>query len=316
MRRGGPPMLPVDPADVPAVSRVERGPRGLRLVPVAGVGADGPHSGPMRLRAAAPVAMREATVVAGGKLVLALGAGLVMSVRLPQVHVIHDRRPPGVDRAVGAPGANAGLVRTGDGWRAVVLPSLGDIAADLGPGPAAIRADGRAVAAVRDGEVVEWAVGDEQPSARHAGGGSLLCYAADGSLQVARGAAVTAPGGPEAEGPAIVALAAAAEAPRIAALHDDDTISVWEPGADAPRARWASPLPAARSIALSADGALVALGDPDGGDPSAALVNSEDGTLARRVDGARVMSPSPARDGIVVAGDWGCAWLTPPEEDR
>ena len=32
MRRGGPPMLPVDPAAVPPFARVERGPRGLRFV--------------------------------------------------------------------------------------------------------------------------------------------------------------------------------------------------------------------------------------------------------------------------------------------
>ncbi len=308
-------MLPVDPSDVPAVSRVERGARGLRLAPAGGA-AEGPHSGPMRLRAAAPVAVRQATVVAGGKLVLALGTGLAMSLRLPQVQVVHDRRPPGVDAAVGAPGANAGLLHADDGWRAVVLPSLGDVAAGLGPGPAAIRPDGRAVAAVRDGEVLEWAVGDDAPVARHTGSGPALCYAADGTLWLAAGGGPVAPGAAPLDGAAVVALAAAADVPRIAARHEDGSISVWEPGATAPLARWTPPLAGATSLAMSADGALVALGDPDGPDPSAALVTAEDGALARRVDGARVLAPSPARDGVVVGGDWGCAWLTPLEEER
>ena len=70
MRRGGPPMLPVEPGAVPAVSRVERGQRGLRFAPAGDGAAPGPHSGPLRARAAAPVAAREATVVAGGKLAL------------------------------------------------------------------------------------------------------------------------------------------------------------------------------------------------------------------------------------------------------
>ena len=66
---------------------------------------------------------------------------------------------------------------------------------------------------------------------------------------------------------------------------------------------------------MSADGALIALGSPDGADPVSALV-TPDGAVARLVEGARVIAPSPARDGLLVAGDWGCAWLTPPEEAR
>jgi hypothetical protein len=77
---------------------------------------------------------------------------------------------------------------------------------------------------------------------------------------------------------------------------------------------WPSPVPGATSLAVSADGALIALGTPDAADPVAALVTRE-GEIARLVQGARVIAPSPARDGLLVAGDWGCAWLTPPEED-
>ncbi len=314
MRRGGPPMLPVEPGTVPAVSRVERGPRGLRFAPAGEAAVDGPHSGPLRARAAAPVPAREAAVVAGGKLALLTGAGAALSLRLPQVVVIHDRRPPGLDRTLGAAEANAGLLHADGGWRAVVLPSLGDIAAELGPGPAAIRADGRAVAAVADGEVVEWTLGEDAPTARRPGGGGAICFAADGSVWVAAGAAPREPGAAAAAGSPIVALAAAAAAPVLAARHEDGTTSVWEPGGAAPLAAWASPVPGATSLAVSADGALIALGTPDGDDAVAALV-TPDGAIARLVEGARVIAPSPARDGLFVAGDWGCAWLTPPEED-
>jgi len=89
---------------------------------------------------------------------------------------------------------------------------------------------------------------------------------------------------------------------------------VWEPGGAAPLASWPSPVPGEPSLAVSADGALIALGSPEGADPVAALV-TPDGAIARLVEGARAIAPSPARDGLLVAGDWGCAWLTPPEED-
>ena len=314
MRRGGPPMLPVEPGAVPAVSRVERGQRGLRFAPAGDGAAPGAHSGPLRARAAAPVPAREATVVAGGKLALLTGAGAAFSLRLPQVVVIHDRRPPGLDRTVGAAEANAGLLHADGGWRAVVLPSLGDIAAELGPGPAAIRADGRAVAVVADGEVLEWRLGEEGPAARRPGAGDAICFAADGGVWLAAGAAPRAPGEAAVAGPAIVALAAAAAAPVLVARHEDDTVSVWEPGGAEALATWPSPVPRATGLAVSADGALIALGSPDGADPVAALV-TPDGAVARLVEGARVIAPSPARDGLLVAGDWGCAWLTPPEED-
>jgi hypothetical protein len=304
----------MEPGTVPAVSRVERGSRGLRFAPAGEPAADGPHSGPMRARAGAPVPAREATVVAGGKLALLTGAGAAFSLRLPQVVVIHDRRPPGLDRTLGAVHANAGLLHADGGWRAVVLPSLGDVAADLGPGPVAIRSDGRAVAAVLDGEVVEWVVGAEEPASRRAGGGAAICYAADGSLHVAAGGAPRPLGEAAASGPPIVALTAAADAELIVARHEDGTISVWETGAHEPLAVWHSPVPGATSVAVSADGALIALGTPDDADPVAALVTRE-GEIARLVEGARVIAPSPARDGLLVAGDWGCAWLTPPEED-
>ena len=179
MRRGGPPILPIDPAAIPAFSRVEfRGHRGLRLAPAPPPAGAAPDEGPpLRLRAGAPAIMREAAVVAGGKLALAMAPGVAFTVAIPHMTVVHDRRPPGLDRAVGAPGANAGLLHAADGWRVVVLPSLGDVAAGLGEGPVALRADGRRVAAVVDGGVEEWDLGTPEPVARHDGVPGALCYA-------------------------------------------------------------------------------------------------------------------------------------------
>jgi hypothetical protein len=317
VRRGGAPTLPIDPAAAPAFARVERGPRGLRLGAASEpAGAAAEPGAPLRLRAAAPVAVRRAVVVAGGRLVLAANTGVAYSLAAPEMRVVHDRRPPGLDLVAGASGANAGLVRAEGGWRAVVLPSLGDMMADLGPGPVAIRADGRRVASVAGGAIEERDAGAEGPAARHEGGAGALCYAADGALLVASGATVGPPGAPPGPGPAIVALAAAHAAPRVAALHDDGSVSVWEPGAEGPLASWPSPVAGAATIGLSPDGALVALGAPDAPDPAACLARTEDGAQVRRVEGARAIAPSPDGEGLVVAGDWGCALLMPLDEEK
>jgi hypothetical protein len=318
VRRGGPPILPVDPAAVPAFSSAERGPRGLRLAPAAppegAAGGDG--APPLRLRSGAPSAVRAAVVVAGGKLVLATAEGVAYSLALPQMQVVHDRRPPGLLEAVGAPLANAGLLRADDGWRAVVLPSLGDVAAGLGPGPAAIRGDGRRIAAAVDGGVEEWDLGAPDPVASHEGQVAALCYAGDGTLLTGVGARVGPPGVEAATGSPVVTLSGAAAAPRAVARHQDGTISLWEVGAPDPIATWEPPLPGLGTPALSPDGTLVALGSPAGPEPVAALARAEDGAVVRAVAGARVLVPSPAGDGMVVGGDWGCAWLTPHEEAR
>jgi hypothetical protein len=259
--------------------------------------------------------VREAAVVAGGKLVLATGAGVAYSLAVPQVQVVHDRRPPGLAQALGAPLANAGLLRADDGWRAVVLPSLGDVAADIGPGPAAIRADGRRIAAAVEGAVEEWDLGSPDPVARHESWPAALCYDGDGGLLAAVGARVGAPGLDGGAGPAIVSRAGAAAAPRAVARHEDGTISVWERDSGEPFDAWPAP-PGTGAPSLSADGSLVALGAPEGAEPTACLARAEDGAIVRAVAGARVLAPSPAGDGMVVGGDWGCAWLTPHEEAR
>ena len=316
MRRGGPPMLPVDPASVPPYSRIERGQRGLRFAPVTAPGDAAGAPGPfLRVRAAAPASLRQASVVADGKLVLGAGLGVAYSLMAPKMHVVHDRRPPGLDRVIGAAGANAGLLHGDDGWRGVVLPSLGDLAAGLGDGPVAIRADGRRYAAAHETGVDEYDVGLEAASVFHTGVPVALVYAADASLVAAAGSRVGPPGVAPGDGSPIVELVAASAVPRVAARHADGTITVWEVGRPEPLASWASPVADVGSIALSADGALVALGTPDAEAPVAALASAFDGAQVRRIEGARLIAPAPEPETFLVAGDWGSAWLEPLEED-
>ena len=320
MRRGAAaPMIPVDPARAPAFARVERGPRGLRLAPEAPPGGVATAPGPdLVLESAAPVGLRAACLVSEGTLALGIGAlgGVAYSLAIPRARVVHDRRPPGVDRALGAAAVNAGLLRDDAGWRAVVLPSLGDVAADLGPGPAAIRPDGRRLAVLHDGAVHELELGADAEPARHAAGADALAYSGDGTLWTARGAAVGPPGVEPADGPAVVALAGAGAAGVAAALHADGTVSVWRAGEAAPAARWAAPCAGAGAIAVSADGARVELGVPEGDAPCACIARADDGALVRRVAGARAIAATPAQDGLLVAGDWGCAWLTEIPEPK
>jgi len=174
VRRGAAePMLAVHPARAPAFARVERGPRGVRLVPVE-VPADVPQApgADLVLESAAPVALRAAALVAGGTWVLGVGAlgGVAYSLALPRIRVVHDRRPPGLDAVAGAADVNAGVLHADGGWRAVVLPSLGDVAADLGDGPVAMRADGRRLAVVSGDGIEEFPVGGDGAADRHAGG--------------------------------------------------------------------------------------------------------------------------------------------------
>ena len=99
--------------------------------------------------------------------------------------------------------------------------------------------------------------------------------------------------------------------------HDDGTISVWEPGAAEPLAAWPSPVAgatAARRVGRRRAGrARLARRAPS---PSPACVG------ARRRDRARASrapASSPRRPpatALLVAGDWGCAWLTPTRGGR
>ncbi len=179
----------------------------------------------------------------------------------------------------------------------------------------AIRADGRRYAAAHESGVDEYDVGLEAAAVFHTGVPVALVYAADASLVAAAGSRVGPPGVEAGDGSPIVELAAASGVPRVAARHADGTISLWEVGRAEPLASWASPVADAGSIALSADGALVALGTPDAEAPVAALASALDGAQVRRIEGARLIAPAPEPETYLVAGDWGSAWLEPLEED-
>lgn len=295
MRRSPvPPTLRVDPAAAGPFARVTRGARGLGLATTAapeGVAvADAP---PLRLKTAAPFAGDSVAVVAGGRLVLAAGPGVAATFRAPELHAVHDRRPPGLDEVAGAPLANAGLLHAGDGWRAVVLPSLGDLVADLGPGPVALRADGRRVALARDGAVDERDVGSGEVAAHHPGEAGALAYDGDGRLRIG--------------GPAVRALAGAAASSRVLALGADSALTLLDAD-DAPLARWPSPLPGATRVALSADGTRAVLAAPGGAPPAACVVRADDGAVLHLVAGVRDLSLAPDGAALALVGEWGVAW--------
>ncbi len=233
------------------------------------------------------------------------------------MQVVHDRRPPGLDRVIGAAGANAGLIHGADGWRAVVLPSLGDIAADLGEGPVAIRADGRRIAVAVDGAIEEHDIGTEGAAARHDGAAGALCYCGLGRSGRGRGfprRARRAP--PPATDLPSSSCARPRAAPRVAARHADGAVSLWEPGAAEPLAMWPAPVADAGAIALSAPTARWwPSGAPTAPTRRPACATPSTGAQVRRVDGARLIALAPEPGALLVAGDWGCAWMKPLEED-
>jgi hypothetical protein len=246
---------------------------------------------------------------------LAAATGVARTLRLPELVVAFDRRPPGLSRVLGALLANAGLLCSDDGWRAVVLPSLGDLVADLGPGPVAIRPDGRRLAVAREHGVEELDLPDGRVAAGHAGAPDALAYGWDGRLLTAAGGVLGAARPDGVEGPPVVALAAAARAPFALAQHGDGTCARWDLERGAPGPAWPAPLAGPLSIALSADGELAAVGTPLAASAAAALVRAADGALVRHVAGARAVALPPDGDGLLLAGDWGVAWLEPAEAD-
>ncbi|MGI9539803.1 MAG: hypothetical protein ACR2N6_06615 [Miltoncostaeaceae bacterium] len=314
MRRGGPPGLRLDVGAVPAFARVARGSRGLGFAAAGTPDGEVAPSGDLRLVHGAPTPLTAIDVVAGGQLAVGSTPGVAHTFRVPSMEAVHDRRPPGLSRISGAVLSNAALLEADDGWRAVVLPSLGDIAADLGPGPVALRGDARRLAVAAAERVVEVALPEGAEEAEHEATVDALCFAGD-ALMAARGGAVGPLGSDATDGSAVVDLAGAASAPRAVALHEDGTVSVWS--AEGERlAAWPAPLTDVSSIALSADGETVALGGAAAGDPVAALVRAADGAWERRVEGARGISPSPDGEGVAVCGDWGAVWLKTVEEDE
>lgn len=320
MRRGGPPPgLRIDRGNVPPWAEVVGGPNGLTLAEAPAPSGRDLAPGPtLRVERGAPVAVRTLGAAADGELLLATSPGVAWSIRTVDLSVIHDRRPAGLDggRPVGM--ANAAVLHAADGWRAVVMPSLGDIAADLGPGPVALRGDGRRIAVAIDGGVEEVTLPSGDEPVHHEGEVSAMTYSDAGDLLVARGSAVGPPGVEPKDGSPITELAPAARAGVLAAAHEDGTITVWSTAEAVPEQIGRHHWPAGpRTVSLSLEGEHLALAYPDGdGDepPFVAVVRASDGALVRWIAGARAIALGADGVACAVGGDWGIAWLTPIKE--
>jgi hypothetical protein len=259
-----------------------------------------------------PFATNEAQLVADGTILLTAAPNVARTIRTNDMAALFDRRPPGLMRVVGAAGANAALLLDDAGWRAVVLPSLGDLAPDLGPGPVAIRRDGRAAAVVHEGGLYELELPGAATTQREvAGPPGAIAYDHEGALVVAIGAGI---GGEEAGASPIVALATASVAPRTIARHADGRLSLWDTGTRTLLGDWSPILLGPLSITLSADGERVAMGTPFAEPFAACVARAQDGALHRYVDAARTIALHRDGQALVVGGDWGALWLEPPPE--
>jgi hypothetical protein len=281
-------------------------PEGVELAP----------GGNLSVRAVAPRGVHGVELVADGKLALAIGTGRAYSIRVPAMSVVHNRAPEGLDRIDGASVANAGLLHGDEGWRIVVLPSLGDVATDLGDGPLAVRPDARELAVtIDDGvEQVDLTTGDTV--ARHEITTQALAYSGDGSLLVASGAGVATPGAEAVDGSPIVSLVAAVRAWRAVARHADGMISVWALEQSGPEktAEFMPPLSGPLSLCVSPDGEQVGVGTPFAEPAGVAVLRTEDGALVRLIEGARAVGLL-ADGSLVLGAEWGIAYLRPTEDN-
>lgn len=303
-------MLRVDPTDPGPWALVAAGARGLGLTSTPA--PEGPTADAhvvLRPVRGMPFATHEATIANDGAIALTAAPGVARTLRMPDIATLFDRRPPGVSRAVGASAANAGLILDDSGWRAVVLPSMGDLVADLGEGPVALRADGRRVAVARDGGVIEVDLPGAATTQTSGDAPAALAYTHDGTLLIAVGDAI----GGVASGSHITALATAHRAPAAVSAHEDGQIRIWDTTAGAVKSTWTAPT-GLRRAAINADGTLVSLGYVDGETPVAAIFQATDGACVRRIVGAHVIAFDPADRGIFVGGEWGALWMEPPRE--
>ncbi len=313
MRRSAPPQnVRVDGTDPGPWARIAQSPRGLGLAAApAPQGVElAPDDRLLRPVKGVPFATHEAQIVADGSLVLTMSPNLARSILLPDMVGQFDRRPPGLMRLAGASLANAGMLLDDAGWRVVVLPSLGDLAADLGPGPVAIRADGRRVAVVHDDGLFELEIpgaATTQAEVSHLPG--AVAYAADGTLLASAGAGFAGE-----DGSPIVALATACAAPRALARHGDGSCSLWDTDTRERLGSWTPVILGPLSVALSADGTLASMGTPFADPAAACVVRAVDGAMVRHVEGARTIALDPAGKGLLVGGEWGALWLEPPRE--
>ena len=181
MRRVMPPQrLRIHKAACPPVCRLARGRDGLTLgasaAPTGAAVCDWPQ---IQLSVASPYPTAGLSASAGGAMVLSWLPGVVQSIVVPDLAQAFDRRPPGLAEARGAGRANAALLRADDGWRAVVLPSLGDRISDLGPGPVAISASAQQVAVHDAGTTVVVPLAGGAPLAEYPGEVDALAFAGE-----------------------------------------------------------------------------------------------------------------------------------------
>lgn len=307
MRRMAPPArLRVDPVTAPGRCAVGLGPSGLRLEAAAGdaVAAESPWTS-VRMVSAGPVPCAGLDTAQSGALAVVWGPGMVRSVRVSDTGQLFDRRPPGTDRAVGAAQANAALVHADGGWRAVVLPSLGDRLPDLGPGPAAIAPDGLSVAVGDGGGIAVMNMADGAVTAHHEGAADAVALGAGGAVWVAAGGAVGPPGTAAGDGARVIDLRAAGAADAAVALHEDGAVGVTTAGGVT---RWQAPEGAVR-VAVSDDGRRVLITAA----PGITVCDARDGAVLLSVGGV-TCGGFGAGDVVVVGGDWGVATLAPPAD--
>jgi len=303
-----PQRLRIHAAASPPICRLAAGRDGLVLGPTAA--PEGTAAGawpPVRLSVASPYPTTGLSTAAGGAIVLSWVPGVVQSIVLPDLAQAFDRRPPGLAEARGAGRANAALLRADDGWRAVVLPSLGDRISDLGPGPVAISASAQQVAVCEATTTVVVPLAGGPPRAEYPGAADALAFAGE-ELWLSRGGAVApagalGPGG----GPPVRALAGAAGAGRVLALDADGGVRCLGPGSL--ESRWRPVIGEIHAISLSDDGEWATLAGP----AAVAVVRASDGAVGVYVSGASAVAMASNRR-IVVGGEWGLALIVPVEE--
>lgn len=284
------------------------GPDGWTLGPVPL--PDGAWSAPwprVALSVASPYPTEGLSVAAGGAMVLSRLPGVVQAIVLPDLSQAFDRRPPGLVEALGAGRANAAVLRADDGWRAVVLPSLGDRLPDLGPGPVAISASGRLVAVFDVDRTVVVPLAGGAPVAEYPGAVDALAFAGERLWLAAGGVVGPADAHDHGWGAHVRRLAAAAAADRVLVIHADHQIS--RIGSDEAQCTWTPVLDDVRDISLSDDGEWATLATPD----AVAVVRASDGAVAVYIRGASSIALGADRR-IVVGGAWGMALIVPVEE--
>jgi hypothetical protein len=259
------------------------------------------------LSVASPYPTSGLSATAGGTMVLSWTPGVVQCIVIPDLAQAFDRRPAGASEARGAARANAALLCDEDGWRAVVLPSMGDRLSDLGAGPVAISANGREVAICNEGTTYVVALADGAPITQFPGTVDAMAFAGDRLWLAAGGAVAPAASLVPQVGVPVRSLAGAAAADRVLALSADGEVS--RHGAGEPTSTWRSVIADVTAISLSEDGEWATLA----GSEAVAVVRATDGAVGLYVRGAS--SIALAFDGrVVVGGPWGMALIVPVEE--